>query len=126
MSHRVLITGASGYLGGSLLTRLRDANLPPYEQLYALVRTDDQANAVKQYGAEPLIFDVKDKVATREAIINHKISIIFFLIDASKAESQVHFLEALAEVKKATGKDVHFLHVSMQRHSLNTHDGRAA
>ena len=55
MSHRVLITGASGYLGGDFLARLPKFDLPPYEKLYALIRTDDQAAAVKKYGAVPPI-----------------------------------------------------------------------
>ncbi|KIW41151.1 uncharacterized protein PV06_06734 [Exophiala oligosperma] len=112
MAHRILITGASGYLGGTLLARLESAGLPPYEKLYALVRTAGQANAVKQYGAESTTFDTKDEVATKEFIVANKITIVFFLIDAMRSESQVNFIKALAEVKKATGRDVHFLHTS--------------
>ncbi|KAH8161917.1 hypothetical protein CIB48_g6327 [Xylaria polymorpha] len=61
MSHNILITGSSGYLGGSLLARWKGANLPGYNKLFALVRTPKQAEAVKQYGAEPLIFDAYDE-----------------------------------------------------------------
>lgn len=113
MSHRILITGASGYLGGTLLARWAAADLPAYSKLYALVRTDDQAHAVKDYGAEPLLFDIRDATATRQAIVEHGITIVFFLIDAMKADSQVPIIQALAEVKKKTGKEVHFLHVSL-------------
>lgn len=111
MSHRILITGASGYLGGTLLARWGKADLPAYERLYALVRTDDQAKAVKQYGAESLSFNAKDETAIRDAIVGNQITIIFYLIDALHAEAQDYFIRALAEVKKSTGKDVHFLHV---------------
>lgn len=106
--HRILVTGASGYLGGTLLARW-DSSLP-YE-VFALVRTDEQAKAVRQYGAEPLTFDTKDEAATRKAIVENGISVVFFLIDAFLADSQLNLIRALAEVKK-TGKDVHFLHVS--------------
>lgn len=111
MSHSILITGASGYLGGTLLARWKSANLPPYKKLYALVRTSDQANAVKQYGAEPTTFDTKDEVDTKEFIVANKVTIVFCLIDAMRSESQVNFIKALAEVKRATGREVHFLHV---------------
>lgn len=113
MSHRILITGASGYLGGTLLARWTTVALPQYDKLYALVRTDDKASAVdKLYGATPLKFNTKDEAAVRNAIVSNNISIVFFLIDASTADSQVMFIKALAEVKSATGIDVHFLHVS--------------
>lgn len=114
MLHRILLTGASGYLGGTLLARWASANLPPYDKLYALVRTDNQANSVREYGAEALNFDINDAAATREAVIENKITVVFFLINAFKADSQVPIIKALAEVKKMTGKEVHFLHVIIQ------------
>ena len=111
MSHRILLTGASGYLGGSLLARIADANLPVYDKLYALVRTDTQADAVKKYKAEPLTINVKDEAAVRTAVVGNKITIVFFLIDTMSAVSQGFFIKSLAEVKSVTGKEVHFLHV---------------
>ncbi len=118
MAHRILITGASGYLGGTLLSRWKSFGVPPYERLYALVRTEEQANAVKRYGAEPLRFDAKSEAAVREAVVGNRITVVFFLIDAFKSESQVYFIKALAEVKKVigSGTEVHFLHVCATRH----------
>lgn len=112
-SHRVIITGASGYLGGTLLARWKNANLPAHDKVYALVRTDAQAQAVQQFGAEPLSFDSKDEAAVRKAVVGNKITIVYYLIDAVRSEAQVNFIKALAEVKKATGQEVHFLHVSI-------------
>lgn len=112
-SHRILITGASGYLGGTLLARWKDAGLTGYDKLYALVRTDAQAEAVGQYGAEPLAFDARDEAAVRKAVVDHKITIVYYLIDPIRSEAQVNFIKALAEVKRATGQEVHFLHVSL-------------
>lgn len=111
-SHRILITGASGYLGGTLLARLKGAGLAGYDKLYALVRTDAQAEAVRQYGAEPLAFDARDEAAVRTAVVDHKITIVYYLIDPIRSEAQVNFIKALAEVKRVTGQEVHLLHVS--------------
>ena len=112
MSHRVLITGASGYLGGDFLARLPKSDLPPFEKLYALVRTEAQAAAIEKYGAEPLKFAVNSQEEIHDAIVKKGITIVFYLIDALKSEGQVLLINALADLNKATGKEVHFIHVS--------------
>ncbi|KAI0456383.1 hypothetical protein F5B21DRAFT_468694 [Xylaria acuta] len=112
MSHNILITGGSGYLGGSLLASWKGANLPAYNKLFALVRTPEQAEAVKQYGAEPLIFDAYDEGEVRAAVVDNNITVVYHLIAPWPHVSQSYFIKAMAEVKKNTGRDVHFLHTS--------------
>lgn len=112
MPHNILITGASGYLGGTLLAQWQSAGLPSYGILYALVRTDEQAQAVKKYGAEPLVLDLRDHDKLSEAIIEKAITVIFFLIDAFNDEHQKPMIKALGDVKAKTGQQVHFLHTS--------------
>lgn len=113
MTHNILLTGASGYLGGSLLTHISRGTiaLPAYGKLFALVRTPEQAEKVKEYSAEPLTFNPTDEKAVRDAVVGNEISVVFYLIDALKSEGQVNFIKALKEVREKTGKDVHFLHV---------------
>lgn len=111
-SIRHLSSPSSGYLGGTLLARLGSADLPLYGKLYALVRTAEQAEAVKQYGAEPLTFDPYDEVSVLRNVTGKKITIVYHLIDAARADSQLYFLKALAEVKRITEREVHFLHTS--------------
>ncbi|OMP88495.1 hypothetical protein BK809_0003252 [Diplodia seriata] len=112
MPQNILITGASGYLGGTLLARWSGAKLQGYDKLFALVRTDAQDEAVRKYGAQPLTFNSGDEAAVREAILANNINIVYYLIDALHADSQVLFIRALGELKKKTGQEVHFLHVS--------------
>ncbi|KAF4545903.1 uncharacterized protein LTHEOB_4555 [Lasiodiplodia theobromae] len=112
MPHNILITGGSGYLGGTLLAQFQPASLPNYGTLFALVRKPEQAEAIKQYGAEPLIFSPEDEQATKKAIVENKITIVYFLMGAYYATSQVNFIKALAESKKVTGLEVHFLYTS--------------
>ncbi|KAK5174484.1 uncharacterized protein LTR77_001564 [Saxophila tyrrhenica] len=111
MHHNILLTGASGYLGGSLLAAWSSANLPPHGKLHALVRTDKQADDVRQYGAEPVRIDVSDPEAIRQCVVERQITIVLWLIDAMRSEGQVAFIKALGEVKGRVGGDVHFVHV---------------
>lgn len=112
MSHSILITGASGYLGGSLLAQLHRTILPSHKTIYALVRSDEQAEQVKKHGAEPLKLSFADANAVIKTIVDANISIIFFLIDALNSTYQLPLIRALGELKKQTGQDVHFLHTS--------------
>ncbi|KAF2640582.1 NAD(P)-binding protein [Massarina eburnea CBS 473.64] len=112
MSHNILITGGSGYLGGSLLAGLKGANLPPYSTLYALVRTDDQAKAVRQYAAEPLQINLSSPESITSTIINKQITIVFHLYDAIDIDNPSTFIKALSQVKQATGQEVHFLYTT--------------
>ena len=115
--HTILITGASGYLGGTLLAHLPTLNLPPYSKLYALVRSPAQADAVRQYGAEPLTLDLSDDKAIEDSIVAHGITIVFYLIDAFGPQV-VPFIRGLAAVKNSLkgkeepNQDVHFLFTS--------------
>ncbi|KAI0177405.1 hypothetical protein BJ166DRAFT_22228 [Pestalotiopsis sp. NC0098] len=113
MSHNILITGGSGYLGGSLLHRLPNAGLPSYNKLFALVRTDEQAQKVKElYGAQPIQVDLSSEAAVQKSIVDNDITVAFFLVDAMNSHLQEAMIKGLAEVKKRKGGEVHFLHTT--------------
>jgi nucleoside-diphosphate-sugar epimerase len=109
MSHNILLTGGSGYLGGTLLARWNEAQLPSYGKLFALVRSSEQASAVKQYNATPLTIDASNPASIKETIIHEKITIVLHLHDVMDTTFSTHSIAGLGEVKKLTGLQTHFL-----------------
>ncbi|RDW61178.1 uncharacterized protein DSM5745_10676 [Aspergillus mulundensis] len=125
-THNILLTGTSGYLGGTLLTHLHDQpkSTLPYNTLYALVRTESQALSVREYGATPLTIDLNNPTSITTSIVEHEISIIFFLIDAFLPHTQKTMISALETVRRKTGRNVHFLHTTGAK-AFSSHVGIA-
>ncbi|KAF8200449.1 hypothetical protein K438DRAFT_1821978 [Mycena galopus ATCC 62051] len=99
MSWNIRITGASGYLDGTLSARLATVKetFPAYGNLYALVRTEAQAASVKQYGANPFTLDTRNGARVRDNMVKIGYRCI-------------NFIKALGEIGKRSGWAVHLLH----------------
>ncbi|KAG7441137.1 NAD-P-binding protein [Guyanagaster necrorhizus] len=106
---RLLITGASGYLGGTLLNDL--VTIPNLE-IYALVRTESQASTVRNLGVRPVEFDLMDQAVIQKVVEEFELTVILHLADAFSFVPPEAFIRGLAVVKRRTGKDVHFIHTS--------------
>jgi nucleoside-diphosphate-sugar epimerase len=111
MAPNILLTGVSGYLGGTLLNEWKTSGPKNHGTISALVRNDEQAEEVSKYGVEPLIISLKDEDAIIKALVDRDISIVYYLIGSYWLESQLYFIKGLAEVRKKSGQDVHFLYV---------------
>ncbi|EHK24102.1 uncharacterized protein TRIVIDRAFT_190948 [Trichoderma virens Gv29-8] len=110
MVHNILLTGASGYLGGSILAQLRNSSSdrigwPVHVTIYRLVRSDNQAQTVRDYGAEPAWFDPGDEVAIESFILDHEVSVVVLFIDVVNVERQTLFIRALAKLQRQTGQE---------------------
>lgn len=114
MAINVLITGGSGYLGGSLLDLLhRSEPIPGCGTIYALVRSEEQAKQVeKSYHCKPANFDLSNEVEVTSYLQEKKISVVFHLIDAVNSHVQLLLIKALAAVGEELGVPTHFLHTS--------------
>ncbi|KAF2748605.1 hypothetical protein M011DRAFT_331916 [Sporormia fimetaria CBS 119925] len=120
-SHHLLLTGGSGYLGGTLLSHIPGAHLPKSLKISALVRTPEQAKAVATYGATPLYIDTSSPDLIHAAIVDNKITIIYYLHDA-QGSHVVPFIRGLAQVQESTGQQTHFLFTSGAR-MFSSHAG---
>ncbi|WWC99942.1 hypothetical protein V866_006851 [Kwoniella sp. B9012] len=120
MSIHVLITGVSGYLAGTLADHMtknqewqnlkRDTNL----HIYGSVRTSEQAKLVEElYGMTPLNFDQSDPKECHRVVVENQIQIVVATTSATDLERSIGFMRGLAEVKSKTGKQVHYIHVSL-------------
>jgi nucleoside-diphosphate-sugar epimerase len=111
MARNILLTGVSGYLGGTLLHEWKTSGPSNHGTISALDRNDEQAREVAKHGVEPLIIPLKDEEAIIKALVHREITIVYYLIGSYWLESQLYFIKGLAEVRKKTGHDVHFLYV---------------
>ena len=75
MTTNLLLTGASGYIGGTLLESLR-ADFPALK-VFALVRTDAQSSAVSSKGCTPVVAALDDAAALKELVVQNDSSFPF-------------------------------------------------
>ncbi|KAJ7739679.1 NAD-P-binding protein [Mycena maculata] len=117
---RIFLTGASGYIGGVLLTHI--LGLPSVE-VYALVRTPEQTEKVTSLGAHPVQFDLNiDQEQIAKAVVGNAVTIVVHTADAMNFEPAQMFIQALAKVKQQTGQQVHLIHTSGAK-LFSTHAG---
>ncbi|KAK4705659.1 hypothetical protein P7C70_g540, partial [Phenoliferia sp. Uapishka_3] len=113
MATKVLITGASGYIGGSLLKHLLASPTAKDVKIFALVRSDSQVAEVQRMeGVTPLRADLSDEKAISAAVVDHQITIVIETVDAVSFAPAKAFIEGLAAVGKSTGASTHFFHTS--------------
>jgi nucleoside-diphosphate-sugar epimerase len=67
MGQRVFVTGATGVLGRRLVPRLLEAG----HQVTAVVRSKEKAEAVRAAGGTPVLVDLFDRSALRDALAGH-------------------------------------------------------
>ncbi|TVY56105.1 Uncharacterized protein LCER1_G001958 [Lachnellula cervina] len=111
-SSKILVTGATGYIGGSILSQLLESkhDLSKYP-ISVLVRGEDRAKILQNQGFNPILFqsldeaDVLQKVASEHDVVIHTAS-------GYHTASAKALILGLGERKKATGKEVHFIQTS--------------
>ena len=97
---KIFVTGAAGYIGGSITERLRVAG----HEVRGLVRRDTQADALAARGITPVLGDLDDY-----ALLLREARAVDAVIDAASSDHRAS-VESLLEALRGTGKT--FLHTS--------------
>ncbi|EMT68011.1 hypothetical protein FOC4_g10012411 [Fusarium odoratissimum] len=112
MSRNILITGAAGYIGGFIVANLLSKHPETTkQQVFAAVRTDEQAKALSTLGINVLKLDLSDEQAVVNEMSSHKISVIVHAANSINPELALPLINALAKQKESAGKPTHFIHV---------------
>ncbi|KAF4190006.1 hypothetical protein CNMCM7927_005816 [Aspergillus lentulus] len=107
----VLIVGATGYIGGSILTELLQSPEASELSISALIRRPEQAARLQSLGVKPLEFKGLDDLdACRDAASQH--DVVINAASASHDSSAKALVEGLSQRQKATGKDAYMIHTS--------------
>ncbi|KAM6506010.1 hypothetical protein FSOLCH5_014189 [Fusarium solani] len=74
MVQNVLITGAAGYIGGSVLADLLLHSNDSFKdaKFFAAVRAQDQVESVSKLGIDAVNVDLNDKAAVEEAVLRNE------------------------------------------------------
>ncbi|KAF5529019.1 NAD dependent epimerase dehydratase family [Fusarium mexicanum] len=110
-TQRILITGATGYVGGSVLTTILSnphlAKLP----ITALVRTQSQASTLSSLPITPLLFSNLDDTDFLTGVASAH-DIVIHAANGYHVPSAQAFIGGLTQRKSQTGHDVHYIHNS--------------
>lgn len=110
---KILITGATGYIGGTILSALLASSKPALKNLRfsALIRAESQAAQLGALGVTPILFKNLDDVAViRKAASEH--DVVIHTASGFHTASAKALIEGLGDRKRDTGKDVYYLHTS--------------
>ncbi|KAI1200615.1 hypothetical protein F5X97DRAFT_293244 [Nemania serpens] len=114
MSSNVLVTGAAGFIGGSVVAALASGNAPlPAKNIFAAVRTDEQEQSLQSLGIRVLRLDLQNELAVIEAVLQNEIDIIIHTASSIDARLAIHLIKALGKRHEVTGKDVFHIHSSV-------------
>ncbi|KAF4967482.1 hypothetical protein FSARC_4977 [Fusarium sarcochroum] len=112
-SPKVLITGATGYIGGSVITTILNSSNPSLQniQISALVRRQEQAEVLTTLGITPILFtNLDDSEFLTQTASNF--DIVIHAANGYHTASAKALIQGLAERKAKTGKPVHYIHNS--------------
>ncbi|KAJ5128417.1 hypothetical protein N7448_002136 [Penicillium atrosanguineum] len=109
----ILITGAAGYIGGSILAEiLAKSALLKKDQIFAAVRSDTQVGALSKLGVTVLQLDLTNEEDVAENVARNDINIVIHTSSAIDPKTALYLITALSKQGKVSGKRTYFIHTS--------------
>ncbi|KAF2251858.1 NAD(P)-binding protein [Trematosphaeria pertusa] len=115
MGNNILITGAAGYIGGSVLANFISRTSGPIKaaQISAAVRSEEQAQKLSKLGVNVIQVDLVDETAVKEAVLRNEIDIVVHTASAIDGRIPSHLIKALGQRRKVSGEETYFIHSSI-------------
>ncbi|RSL43276.1 hypothetical protein CEP54_015150 [Fusarium duplospermum] len=115
MAQNVLITGAAGYIGGSVLADLLFHSNDTFKdtKFFAAVRAQEQAESVSKLGVDAVQVDLNDKAEVEEAVLRNQINIVIHTAGSMYPAMTTNLLAALGQRQRASGSKTYLIHSSV-------------
>ncbi|PSN71717.1 NAD(P)-binding protein [Corynespora cassiicola Philippines] len=112
MQPNILVTGAAGYIGGSVIADFLSQNVIGKEYVTALVRTEAQQEVLSRLGIKVVRADLSDKEALTEAVLQNKINVVIHTASSMDPSYSLPLISALSKRKEQGEPETFFLHTS--------------
>ncbi|UPL00210.1 hypothetical protein LCI18_011144 [Fusarium solani-melongenae] len=115
MVQNVLITGAAGYIGGSVLADILLHSEDSFKDamFFAAVRAQDQVESVSKLGIDAVNVDLNDKAAVEEAMLRNKINIVIHTAGSMYPAMTANLVAALGQRHRDSGNKTYLIHSSV-------------
>ncbi|RKL02909.1 hypothetical protein BFJ68_g11696 [Fusarium oxysporum] len=115
MPHNVLVTGAAGYIGGSVIADIlsRTDETLKAVNIFAAARSQDQVDKISKLDrVHAFLVDLQDKPAVEYAIAKYEIDIVIHTAGAIFPDMLSNLLSGLGDRRRATGNKTYLIHAS--------------
>ncbi|KAI0514845.1 hypothetical protein F5B22DRAFT_636918 [Xylaria bambusicola] len=95
---KILVTGAAGYIGGSVVaTLISEKTHFPKNKVFAAARTEEQVQALQPLGINVLHLNLQDEQEVAEAIFQNEIDLVIHTASSIEAQLALHLISALGK-----------------------------
>ncbi|KAF2482541.1 hypothetical protein BDY17DRAFT_298706 [Neohortaea acidophila] len=115
MTHsKILVTGAAGYVGGSVLSYLKTLESSSIDagSVIGAVRSEEQVDALTAARFNVQQVNLSDEQAVAELVLRNEIDVVVHCASGLDRDLVVNLIHALGKRREASGKATYFIHTS--------------